>query len=123
MVLNPRRAFLLERVLNNLCPLKQLEGLLTITYGTKHAWPQPGDLVAWQSRGVHNGDYSSWMCPRGGCPDCVSPLWPATALRLLVQHQVMQLLVSLWWAREAPELVLKPSLKEEVCELQFGGHC
>jgi len=61
--------------------------------------------------------------PEGSCPGCITPSWTATALHLLLRHQATQLLVSSWWLGEPPELVLKPSLKAGVCELQIGGQC
>lgn len=61
--------------------------------------------------------------PEGGRPGCVTPSWPAAALHLLMRHEATQLLVSSWGLGVPPELVLKPSLKEGVCELQVGGQC
>lgn len=91
--------------------------------GTMHAWPQPG--VSWRGEaGAYAlGIMAAGWVPEGSHPGCVTPSWPATALHLLVQHQATQLLVSSWWLGEPPELVLKPSLKEGVCELQLGGQC
>ena len=98
-----------------------------VAAGTRTCRDNACMATAWGSRGEAGayalGIMAAGWVPEGGRSGCVTPSWPATALHLLVRHQATQLLVSSWWLGEPPELVLKPSLKEGVCELQLGGQC